>query len=250
MQTIGKPFTELAAVDSTNNYAMAAAQKGAAKWGEAWFAHEQIKGKGSRGKSWKSTAGENIILSVLLEPGNDLLPSQSFYLTAAVALAARDLFHQYAKEEVTIKWPNDIYWRDRKAAGILIENTFRGNHWQWSVAGIGMNINQTFFDAALPNPVSLKQVTGKTYDAVALAKELCICLQHRYEQLQKDKESILKDYNDVLYKRNETVRLKRGNAVFSAVIQHVAASGLLQVEDGLGSQFTFGEIEWVLPERK
>lgn len=248
MQSIGKPFTELKEVNSTNNYAMAMAQKGAAKHGEAWFAHHQTKGKGSRGKSWNSSAGENIILSVLLQPGNDILPSQSFYLTAAVALAAYDFFRKYAVDDVSVKWTNDVYWRDRKAAGILIENVVRGNHYLWSVVGIGMNINQTVFDEALPNPVSLKQITGKTYNVVALAKELCECLQHRYEQLQKSKESILNDYNEVLYKRNEKVKLKKNNIAFTGIIKQVDALGFLEVEDGLQPQFAFGEIEWVLPE--
>ena len=249
MQTIGKPFTELAAVDSTNNYAMAMAQKDAAKHGAAWFAHHQTKGKGSRGKSWNSSVGQNIILSVLLQPGKGFLPSQSFYLTAAIALAAFDFFKQHAVDNVSIKWPNDIYWRDRKAAGILIENNFRGSQWQWSVAGLGININQTVFDKALPNPVSLKQITGKTYEVVMLAKELCRCLQQRYEQLQTDKQSVLHNYNEVLYKRNESVRLKKGNIIFNGIIKQANASGLLEVEGGLQPQFTFGEIEWILPER-
>lgn len=249
MRTIGKPFTELAAVDSTNNYAMASAQKGAAKHGEAWFAHHQTNGKGSRGKSWNSSISENIILSVLLQPGNNLLPSQSFYLIAAVALAAFDFFKRYAIDHVAIKWPNDIYWRDRKTAGILIENNFRGNDWQWSIAGIGMNINQTVFEEVLQNPVSLKQITGKTYDVVVMAKELCGCLQNRYGQLQNSKESILTNYNEVLYKRNQSVKLKKNNIIFSGIIKQANASGLLEVEGGLQPEFMFGEIEWMLPKR-
>ena len=249
MQSIGKPFTELLAVDSTNNYAMAAAQKGAAKWGEAWFAHHQTKGKGSRGKSWNSGAGENIILSVLLQPGVHLAVLNSFYITATVALACYDFFKKYAVDNVSIKWTNDVYWDDRKAAGILIENSVRGNEWQWCVAGIGMNINQTHFDASLPNPVSLKQITGKTYDVVALAKELCECLQQRYDQLQTDKESILIDYNNALYKRAQKVTLKKGAVVFTGIIEGVTASGMLEVKEGLQPKFAFGEVEWVLPKR-
>ncbi len=247
MQTIGKPFTELAEVDSTNNYATAEVQKGAAKHGEAWFAHRQTNGKGSRGKTWNSGVGQNIILSLFLRPGNILL-SQSFCFTAAVALATYDLFAKYAVDNVSIKWSNDIYWNDRKAAGILIENSIRGSNWQGSVVGIGVNINQTMFDEALPNPVSLKQITGKTYDVVALAKDLCNCLQQRYAQLQKDKETIVRDYNNVLYKRNQPVKLKKGNIVFVCVVKQADASGLLEVEGGLQPQFTFGEVEWVLPE--
>ena len=249
MQTIGKPFTELAEVDSTNNYAMAKAQNGAAKWGETWFAHHQTKGKGSRGKIWIDSPGENLMMSVLLQPHN-LIFQQSFYVTAAIALSAYDLFKKYTSENTFIKWPNDIYWRDRKAGGILIENKVRGSEWQWCVAGIGININQTVFDPAVLNAVSVKQITGKTYDAVALAKELCTCMQQRWNQLQNDRQSVLKNYNDALYKRNQTATLKKGNIVFSGIIKGADASGLLEVESGLQTQhFTFGEIEWLLPER-
>ena len=247
MQSIGKHFTELAVVDSSNNYAMAQAQKGTAKHGDAWFAHYQTAGKGSRGKKWNSTPGENIMLSVLIEPVG-LLYSDVFYLTATVALAAFDLVKMYTDDSVSIKWPNDIYWRDRKAAGILIENSFRGAEWQWCVAGIGMNINQTRFDPALPNPVSIKQISGKEHNAVHLAKELCNFMEERFCQLHQHKQSILTDYNAVLYKKGQKVKLKKGNAVFTTEIKEVNADGLLAVNDEAASQFSFGEIEWVLPE--
>lgn len=243
-KTIGKPFTELPEVDSTNNYAMAAAQKMAASHGHAWFAHRQTAGKGSRGKIWKSSDNENIILSALLQPA-PLLFSDAFYLNACIALATYDFFKHYAGDETSIKWSNDIYWRDRKAAGILVENSFRGSTWQWSVAGVGVNINQTHFDSALTNPVSLKQITGKTYSAVELAKELCNCMQQRHEQLT-NKESILQQYNAALYKKGETVKLKKDTAVFSCTIKGVNGQGQLQVENGPQETFEFGEVVWVV----
>ena len=243
--SIGNPFTELAEVDSTNNYAMAQALQGTANHGHAWFAQRQTAGKGSRGKSWSAADGQNIILSVLLSP-SPLVSACSFYLSAAVALATYDFFKDFAGEETKIKWPNDIYWRDRKAAGILIENNMRGNTWQWAVAGMGVNINQADFGASLVNPVSLKQITGKTYNVVAMAKTLCNCLQVRYQQLLQDKESILQDYNMVLYKRGEIVKLKKNNAVFSCVIKEVNAFGQLQIADAPLSQVEFGEVEWVI----
>ena len=244
MQSIGKPFTELEAVDSTNNYAMAAAKNGTAKWGEAWFAHRQLQGKGSRGKSWNTGTSENIALSVLLQP-QPLFSFENFLLTATVALAVYDLFDHYAPGNISIKWPNDVYWRDRKAAGILIENSFRGSDWQWSVAGMGLNINQTVFDPAILNPVSLKQITGKTYDTVALAKELCHHLQTRYEQLQQNKDTVLQNYNGVLYKRHQEVALKKGSIIFRGIIKQVNKDGSLEVDNNLQPNFTFGEIEWL-----
>jgi BirA family biotin operon repressor/biotin-[acetyl-CoA-carboxylase] ligase len=242
--SIGNPFTELVEVDSTNNYAMAQALQGTANHGHAWFAWRQTAGKGSRGKSWSAAEGQNIILSVLLAP-SPLVSGHSFYLSAAVALATHDFFKTFAGNETKIKWPNDIYWCDRKAAGILIENNMRGYTWQWAVAGMGVNINQTEFSASLSNPVSLKQITGKTYNVVDMAKCLCDHLQVRYEQLQENKESILQDYNAVLYKRGEVVRLKKNNAVFNCIIKEVNAFGQLKIMDAPLSQVDFGEVEWV-----
>ncbi|TKK66731.1 biotin--[acetyl-CoA-carboxylase] ligase [Ilyomonas limi] len=224
---------------------MAQALQGTANHGHAWFAWRQTAGKGSRGKSWNAADGQNIILSVLLSP-SPLISAYSFYLSAAVALAVYDFFKSFAGDETTIKWPNDIYWRDRKAAGILVENNIRGNTWQWAVAGMGVNINQTAFNPSLSNPVSLKQITGKTYDVIAMAKILCGCLQIRYQQMQQNKESILEDYNAALYKKGEMVKLKKNNAVFSCTIKGVNAFGQLEIVDAPLSQVEFGEVEWVI----
>jgi BirA family transcriptional regulator, biotin operon repressor / biotin---[acetyl-CoA-carboxylase] ligase len=243
---IGQPFTELPETESTNNYAMALAQKGLATHGSAWFAHHQTAGKGQRGRQWNSMPKQNIILSVLLDM--KWLPvSEQFYLSAAIALAANDLFAKYAGENTTIKWPNDIYWNDRKAAGILIENIIRGNSWQWAIAGIGININQTAFDKTLKNPVSLKQITGKAFDVIVLAKELCENIQQHFSQLQNgNKIEVLKAYNNVLYKKNEEVKLKKDNAIFSYVIKNVNASGQLIVEGVAKNSFDFGEVKFVI----
>ena len=105
---IGYPFEELPRVDSTNNYAMAQVQKGNANHGSVYFAHNQTAGKGQRGKSWTTNAGENLILSVVLQP-HKIKPAESFYLSAAIATACYDFFKKYAGIETRIKWPNDIY---------------------------------------------------------------------------------------------------------------------------------------------
>ena len=155
-------FTVLASVDSTNNYAMGQVHAGLAKHGEAWFAREQHSGRGQRSKQWVTQPGENIILSTVVEPF--LLIQQQFALSAAIALACHRFFSKYAGEETKLKWPNDLYWRDRKAGGILVENVLKGQDWKFAIAGMGININQTSFPDHLTYPVSLKQITGKTFD--------------------------------------------------------------------------------------
>jgi BirA family transcriptional regulator, biotin operon repressor / biotin---[acetyl-CoA-carboxylase] ligase len=257
MISIGEHLTVLQSVDSTNNYAMARVRAGLAKHGNAFFALEQLHGKGQRGRAWQTEPGNNIILTVVLRPPQTGI-MQQFQLSIAVALAVYDFFAGYAGDETKIKWPNDIYWRDRKAGGILIENIISAglthgsidfpdaeNKWQWAVIGIGININQTLFPEMLTNPVSLRQITGKEWDVIELVKAFCSCLQKRYDQLLQN-DDLLKEYNMYLYKQNQTARLKKGNRVFDAIVKEVNAAGLLTVISSAEEQFNPGEIEWIL----
>lgn len=244
---IGQPFMELAVVESTNIYAMDLLQANLAGHGTAVFAHHQTAGKGQRGKSWTGEPGLNIALSVIMDC-SFLIITRQFPLSSMVALACHDFFSGYAGDETRIKWPNDLYWRDRKAGGILIENLVRGNKWQGAVVGIGININQVIFTELLKNPVSLKQITGKTFQPIELARELCACLDNRWQQLKSGDESgLLTDYNRQLYKRGEEVRLTTGGISFQGRIEGVTAAGELQVSGGgLQDRFRFGELEWVI----
>jgi BirA family biotin operon repressor/biotin-[acetyl-CoA-carboxylase] ligase len=162
------------------------------------------------------------------------------------ALAVFDFFSSYAGEETKIKWPNDLFWRDRKAAGILIENHLQGNKWQYSILGIGININQTQFSPLIQQAVSLKQITGKTHDPVQLSKELCTNLEKRYNELKAGQmHQQLETYNLHLYKRNETVRFKKDTIVFKAKVNAVNNRGEILLSDGLQDSFQFGEISWM-----
>lgn len=236
---------ELATVDSTNIYAMDLLQANLAAHGTVVFAHEQKAGKGQRGKKWISEPGINIAMSVVLDC-SFLSPTRQFPLSVMVSLACYDLFSSYAPGETFVKWPNDIYWRDRKAGGILIENLVRGNKWQWAVAGIGINLNQVLFPGSLKNAVSLKQITGKHFNPVVVAKQLCEYLEARYQQLKKGKDKeMLAAFNSHLYKRGEEVKLKSGPIAFTATVKDVSATGELLVLNGLKESFRFGEIEWL-----
>lgn len=237
-------FTILNTVDSTNNYAMGRVHAGMAKHGMLWFAKEQTAGKGQRGKAWEMEKGKSIAMSLVLEPALLQIKDQ-FHLSAAVALACFEFFSAYAGDETKIKWPNDLFWRDRKAGGILIENKYQGKAWKWAVVGIGININQTAFDKFLINPVSLKQITGKTFNAIDLAKELYSLLMKNFAEL-KTIEDILLQYNEHLYKVNKKVTLKKGEIKFDTVIKEVSAQGHLITVDAVENEFDFGEVEWLL----
>src|SRR5437588_414140 len=137
-------FIILDSAESTNNYAMAQVHAGLAEHGKAWFTADQTHGKGRRGRHWEMQKNKSIALSIIVD--TEFLPIyRQFELSVAAALGCYDLFSKYAGDDTKIKWPNDLYWNDRKAGGILIENVIMGNEWKWSVIGIGININQTEF---------------------------------------------------------------------------------------------------------
>ncbi|MFN2457621.1 MAG: biotin--[acetyl-CoA-carboxylase] ligase [Chitinophagaceae bacterium] len=241
---VGLPFLQLQTVDSTNNYAMALAHEGLARHGTVIFAHEQTKGRGQRTKQWLSQRGQNIIMSVVIEPASFNL-FQKFYFNMAVALGVHTFFYSYAGKETTIKWPNDIYWCDRKAGGILIENIIQGAQWKYAIVGIGVNINQINF-GDLANAISLKQITTKDYDVIELAKELCAILQAKILEMIVNPDSVINRYQNNLYKLGKVIRIKKNTRVFEATIKGVTESGKLITKNGTEEVFDISEIEWLL----
>ena len=248
---IGLPFTELTEVDSTNIYAMNQVKTNLAGHGAAYLAQKQWAGKGQMGKVWEAQTGQNILLSVVLDPKKlvfDGLELEPHVVSMLVAVGCFNFFVAYAGDETSIKWPNDIYWRDRKAAGILIENSFRGPIWQWSIAGMGVNINQTEFGTGLTKAVSLKQITGKTFLISALAKELCGFIEAAWQiAVDKGPDTLLALYNNVLYKKGEQVSLEIEGQKITATICRVLSNGYLEIEteNGIKQSHALGAIQWI-----
>ena len=265
---LGQPFVELQSIDSTNNYALDHIRKAKARHGSTFYAHEQTAGKGQRGRKWEGESGANIAMSIVLEP-RPLPVSSQFHLSACIAVAVQKFFSRYAGAGVTIKWPNDLYWMDKKAGGILIENIIAGKRkpentrdglpqntdtgsynqpvWRWAVAGIGININQTRFPDDLPNAISLKQITGKTFSTVPLAKELCDITNDLFTGLINEGfDTIYEDYNNSLYKRGESIKLKKGDWVLTTTVKGVTTEGQLVTYDGIiESKFNYGDVIWL-----
>lgn len=252
------PFIELQSVDSTNNYARGLIEASRLPDGQvslqdgiAIFAHEQTAGRGQMGKTWLAEKSANILLSLLINPA-PLAIGQQFRLSACVAVTVHDFFARYAGDDSSVKWPNDLYWQDRKAGGILVENVIgtgkdKEPSWNWTIIGIGININQVRFDPSIPNPVSLKQITGKNFDPVKLARELCGMFESNYRLLlQEGFDTIYARYLSHLYKKDKTVRLKKDNRVFEAVIKSVTSGGQLVTEHAMEERFDFGDVEWLL----
>ena len=133
----------------------------------------QTSGKGQGKNVWQSEDGKNLLFSIALDM-SFLKAENQFLLTQMVSVTMINVLKKYLPEEsLFIKWPNDIYFKDKKIAGILIKNEIKGIMMGTSIIGIGLNINQTSFDESLPNPISMKMITGNDYDLEAILIEIC-----------------------------------------------------------------------------
>ncbi len=216
--------------------------------GDIIWAERQSAGRGQRGHTWHSAEGENLTFSVVTRP-RFLAPERQFLLSEAAALGVADTLRGYGIE-ARIKWTNDIYAGDRKITGMLIENRLCNGRIDRSVTGIGLNVNQTVFDPALPNPASMATLTGRTFDRREVLEHLRAHLAERYAALRDgDVERLRADYHRLLYRCDEQhwYALPDGSR-FRGTIRGVEPSGALRVEhsDGRERSYLFKEIEFVL----
>ena len=209
-------------------------------------ATEQTKGRGQKGNCWESNAGENLTLSYIIKP-HFLQPTQQFYLSMAISLAIKDCLDQFIPN-VSIKWPNDIYVNDRKICGILIENSLMGNEIQWSIIGIGLNINQKTFSEWIPNPTSLSIEMGNIFATNDIKNILTQSIENSYYRLYNNElNDIHKEYNSHLYLKNIIATYKDAEGIFKGEIIEADEFGMLQIRrNNVNSQsYAFKEIEYL-----
>ena len=248
---IGKNLIELDSVDSTNSFAREMLQNSKPIEGTVIMAKEQFAGRGQMGNTWNTEAGKNITMSVVLYP-EQLDADKQFFLNMAVALAVKDFCEFVLLDEIKIKWPNDIYYHDKKLGGILIENTLSGTQITSAIIGIGINVNQEIFDASLPNPTSLLQIKklgdSPGYDIHKLVEELCAYLEKYYLQLKQQHYNFLdKGYTEALYRYQQTHEFKRGESIFKGEINGVTKDGKLIIHSGTKElRFGFKEVEYII----
>ena len=244
---IGSEIIFLKRAESTNTTASEYLKSGNTREGLVIRAAYQSAGKGQQGNRWESEEGKNLLFSVILFPAM-VSPEDQFLISGFISLGIRD----YLKTIISgcrIKWPNDIYAGDDKIAGILIENSITGSTLTSSVAGIGLNVNQEVFPDRIPNPVSLKVITGRDHDIAVCLEGLLKCLDKRYKMvITGERDQIRKDYTESLYRLNEWHEFRSGEGIFSGRILSAGDSGLLIVENKAGRkrEFAFKEIEFIL----
>ncbi len=242
-----KKFIFLNAVESTNNYANQLVLSKAAEHGTVVLAQYQKKGKGQQGKSWESEPGKNLLASFIFFP--QFLPAANqFYLSKMVSLALVE-FLKTETDEVSIKWPNDIYIQNKKIAGILIENSVKGRNLSSAVIGVGLNLNQEEFVSDAPNPVSLKQITGKDYNVNMVAEVISDYICIWYEKIRVGGfNEIDSTYFNQLFRANEWALFAKHGESFEAKIIEIGECGQLILEERNGtiSKYMFKEVEFVI----
>lgn len=246
------PIIRLSSTDSTNNYARELILDKEFQDREMVVTADfQASGKGQRGNSWESQEGRNLLLSIVLHP--KMIPARmQFLLSEIISLSAVEAYDPYA-DGFSVKWPNDIYHKDRKIAGILIENTLQGTCLDTAICGIGMNVNQESFVSDAPNPVSLRQIIGHETDREEVLGRFLGKVQEKMSRLRsEDFESVQKDLHDQfkarLFRKEGFHSYRDKDGEFEARILDILPDGplVLMDESGRKRSYLFKEVQYIL----
>lgn len=243
--SFGNNLIHLAEVDSTNEFALKLLQETNVFNGTVILADNQTRGRGQRGAGWFTEPGSNLTFSIILR-SIKLNPTEQFLLSKMIALAIINTLSGFISkaEALKIKWPNDIYYESKKLGGVLVENKFRGNIWDASVVGIGLNINQTDFDESIKDKaISLATIEGKLFDMKEILDYLIIEIEKGYLLLNSSNSPKLIEqaYLSQLFGVSEyhTYKLLEVNEHRELLIVDVLSSGQVIMRDKDENQFEF-----------
>ena len=242
-------YIKVSQTASTNTYLsrLAATLPG----GTVIYTPSQTAGRGQKGNSWESEDGKNLTFSLLLKRP-PVKARDQFYLSEASALAVVEALSAEAGDDFTVKWPNDVYWQDKKVCGMLLENSLDGSDIATCIVGIGINVNQECFLSDAPNPVSLINITGHEHDLEALLKRVCSSIEQQVNSLGDDgaRQNLHRRYMEALY-RNDGAMHPFEDASghrFMATIAGIAPDGTLTLrhEDGTTHDYLFKEVKHII----
>ncbi len=231
---------------STNSEAARLLKESSLNEGAVICAGHQSAGRGQKDNKWESEENKNLLISVILFP-EIIGPEKQFLISETISLGICDFIMRHTPG-CSIKWPNDIYVNNDKIAGVLIENSIMADTIEYSIAGIGLNINQDKFLSDAPNPVSLRMVTGVTYDIQTCLNQLISDLDIRYKQLlSEDWSKIRSDYTSKLYRLGTWNEYTDQDGQFSGRIESVADEGRLNISrrNGLIQNYGFKEVAFI-----
>lgn len=251
---INVPIERIPEVSSTNDYLAKLCKQGKAEEFYTVIAEKQSAGKGQRGNHWESEPNKNLTFSTVLYP-TAIEANKQFHLSMLIAIAIIDALTDYT-DGFSIKWPNDIYWHDKKICGILIKNELEGKYLSQSIIGIGLNVNQTIFTSSAPNPVSLFQIIGKEIDREEIFSKIIHAILGGYKALEADfKEAttaISLLYKKFLYRRNGLHPFEDKDGKFMAQIHDVGTDGYLYLKDTENNirKYAFKEVSYTIHEER
>jgi BirA family biotin operon repressor/biotin-[acetyl-CoA-carboxylase] ligase len=236
----------------------------------------QTAGRGQAGNGWESEKGKNLLCSILVE-SQKTKDKRPFYLNIAVSVAVHKVIQSFVlehgglpvavrieqgllslSEAVSIKWPNDIYWQDKKVAGILIENAIVGSELKYSLAGIGLNVNQTEWHSDAPNPISLKLIDGVERKIEDLMDRL---MEEFDAEMKMTADELWAYYKAHLYRREgmwpfverevttaPTMNANSSENAFMACIEDVLPTGEIVLKDETGNErkYHFKQVRYVI----
>ena len=208
-------------------------------------------GRGQQGNSWESEPGSNLLFSILTRPGF-IGASEQFCISQAISLAVTDAIIGLYPEignELSIKWPNDIYWNNMKVAGILIENSLQGHFIADSIIGVGLNVNQLVFHSDAPNPISLRRISGREGNCSRILETIVGRFTDYLGQLKDNRiEDIHCQYMKRLFRSDGYYPYRDSEGSFTAAISSVRPNGILVLTDSEGRlrKYEFKQVSYIL----
>lgn len=227
---------------STNDICAELADDGEPDEGIVVLTEHQTQGRGQGTNKWEAVPGENLTLSYLLDT-RFLRINQQFFLNMIVSLAVCETVSSFLDTKTQIKWPNDIFYT-QKIAGILIQNSLKGGKIEYSVAGVGLNVNQDHFHA---DATSLRKVTGKWYALQDVFERLSEALEREFINLWDGAHANIKQrYMQRLRWLNETHTFQSYGRRFRGTITDILPQGNLIIQTDTGQQsFAFQEVSFI-----
>jgi len=242
---IGKKNIYLPTCQSTNDEAALLLQQGAVAEGTVVITDHQMAGRGQRGSNWQAAPGQNLTFSIVLRPAF-LTAIEQFRLNIAVSLGVWAGLMPLLGKDLKIKWPNDLYYKNQKIGGILIENVLQSSRIETAIIGIGLNVNQS--DFTNPHATSLRNITQQMYDLWEVLADLLLKIEENYLLLRSGHYNRLKmRYLQNLYRYQEIHLFGQNDTVFEGMIIGVGETGKLAVQIGNELQhFDLKEINYLV----
>jgi BirA family biotin operon repressor/biotin-[acetyl-CoA-carboxylase] ligase len=245
---VGQNLIRLSAVDSTNDFLkLMLSNSEPVSEGTVIMADHQFAGRGQQQNRWHAQPGLNLTFSILLNPSFLAIENQ-FMLNMAVSVGICKALTTFVPEGISIKWPNDLYFLDQKLGGVLIENGIGGKVINYSIIGIGINVNQLDFqELGTVAATSIGKILQQPVNLLTVLSRICSCIEAEYLKLRAGAyEHLREKYHDSVFRIGVPAMYKDVDGIFQAEIEGVEDSGVLVISrSGQRRLYRFKEIEFL-----